>query len=296
MQTRLFALPTEDRARPAAQPFRYPTHNRDYGVEQDFHAFLRGSDVLTSDPDEADWHYLPVYWTRWHLNHEYAQTGVDELQALVDAVLIDDAKTFTVCQYDDGPVVDLHRATQFLASRKGDVGIDVPLLCDPHRRPVFAQRKKHRASFMGRVHTHPVRAAMATALSDVRSVAIVDGDKGPRAYVKSMLRSRIALCPRGYGGSSFRFFEAMEMGVVPMLISDVDTRPFQRFIDWDRVSLYCPGSAGSIRETVESRSDEELDAMGRAAQRIYRDELAYGRWCKYVLRELACRRASGPAR
>lgn len=284
---KIYVLPVPDRFRPEAAAFKYPKHNDDYGVEQDFHKYLLKEDALTvQSPDNADWHYLPVYWTRWHLNHDFAKSGVEELREEVSGAVIDAAKTFTVCQYDDGPVVKLGKTKVFLASRKGGDGIDIPLLSSPHKRPFFTPSKKYLASFSGRLSTHPLRGEMAGRLSGRGDVCIVVTRKlGSRHFVKLMLKSHVALCPRGYGGGSFRFFEAMQLGVVPFLLGDIDTRPFKKFIDWDEVSFYSASGAG-VAEVLDSVSVETLLEMGKKAARLWEEDMVYQRWCKYVIKEL----------
>lgn len=283
---KIHILQTDGSARPDSQQLKYPAHNADYGVEQDFLAYLHQNRQLTTEvPSEADWHYLPVYWTRWHLNHDYGKTGLSELQAEVDRAIIDDARTFTVCQYDDGPLVDTGAAVRFLSSRKGTEGIDIPLLCAAHGKPFWPRRKKYLASFAGRFDTHPLRQEMADTLKDRPDIFIHDGDRGPRFFVKLLLDSRVALCPRGYGGSSFRFFEAMQLGVVPLLLGASDTRPFRKFLPWDRFSLYSP-TAADLERILASRNGAELQRMADRAREVYLAQLDFGKWCRFVLKEL----------
>jgi len=285
--TKVYILPTTERTRPSKQLFTYPAHNTDYGVEQDFYAYLMNNpDLCTTDPEQADWHYLPVFWTRWHINHDYAKTGLIELQKEIDGAMIDPKKTFLICQYDDGPVADTGEAVQFLASRKSDQGIDIPLLSSLHRPPFFSLKKTLLASFIGRIATHPVRIALADILRNRKDVLLVDGNHGSRFFVRNTVRSHIALAPRGYGGSSFRFFEAMQLAVVPFLIGDIDTRPFKKFINWNDISLYAPDTS-SLQSVLDSVKSEQLLSMGQQAKKIYQDSLAYQRWCPYVLQELA---------
>ena len=105
---KIFILKIDSKLRPLNQPFTYPKHNNDYGVEQNFYDFLMKNQYLLTDSiDEANWHYLPVYWTRWHLNHNYGTTGLDELEKMVSESIVDDSKTFTICQYDDGPLINI---------------------------------------------------------------------------------------------------------------------------------------------------------------------------------------------
>ena len=274
---------------PDSQPFHFPRHNRDYGVEQDFLEYLGGQSALLSDSSaNADWHYLPVYWTRWHLNHAYGTQGRDELQAMVADCIVDDAKTFTICQYSDGPLVELGRTILFLASRKGAEGIDIPLLCSPHKRPLFgAGPKKYLASFMGRLDTHPIRQEMADALSGRPDIFIQGTDAGTKLFVKTILQSFVSLCPRGHGGSSFRFFESMQLGVVPFLLSDIDTRPFKNQIDWNRCSL-CTDSLSKMRSILDSIDKSEFDSMGRHAFQIWKS-ITFQKWCGYAIQELTRR-------
>lgn len=280
-----YILPIMRTYQPNSQCFVYPKHNDDFGVEQDFLEYVLAHDgLIAQSADAADWHYLPVYWTRWHLNHNYGETGLSELQREVDRVMLDDRRTFTICQYDDGPLVDLGAATVFLASRRTSQGIDIPLLCSAHREPVPRRRKKYLASFVGRLSTHPVRQEMLDALKHRRDVYICDGRKGTSFFVRTMLRSRIALCPRGYGGSSFRFFEAMQLGVVPLLIGDLDTRPFKRFIDWGQCSFFTQ-SASSVGSILDRLKPLDLTAMGRRAAATW-EALTFRKWCGFVIREL----------
>lgn len=283
---KIFILGINETVRPFKQGFAYPRHNKDFGVEQDFYKYLLShKSLLVSKPEDADWHYLPVYWTRWHLNHDYGKYGSEELQRMVDAALIDDSRTFTICQYDDGPLVNLGRTVQFLASRKTELGVDIPLLCNQHRKPWFTPTKRYLASFVGRLDTHPIRWDMEAALRERSDVSILDGDLGTRAFVKRVLQSHLALAPRGYGGSSFRFYEAMQLGVVPLLLGDIDTRPFKRFLPWEDASIYVKDVA-ELSGILDGIAKNELIAMGKRAAVLFREQLTYQRWCPYVIKEL----------
>jgi hypothetical protein len=47
-----------------------------------------------------------------------------------------------------------------------------------------------------------------------------DRDTRQRRYAETIAASHFALCPRGAGAGSYRFFEAMALGVAPVLLSD----------------------------------------------------------------------------
>lgn len=282
---KIYLLPTPSKLQPSSQSFEYPSGNPDYGVEQDFLDYLIQKQFIVNSPDKADWHYLPVFWTRWHLNHDYGKKGREELQSEVAKLLIDPDKTFTICQYDDGPLANLGSTILFLASRKGKKGIDIPLLRNRHKIPLLKPRKKYLASFAGRLNNHPIRQQMAKAVKDRTDIFIRDGDSGQKFFLDQTLQSWCALCPRGYGGSSFRFYEAMQLGVVPFLIGDIDTRPFKKFINWQSASIFTD-KADTISSQLATISKKQLWEMGRRARAIYLKDLQYEKWGAYVLKEL----------
>ncbi|MFA7192125.1 MAG: hypothetical protein WC089_02395 [Candidatus Paceibacterota bacterium] len=282
---KIYILPIEEKFKPKSQKFRYPAHNSDFGVEQDFYIYLgKNKEIQTNNPDEADWHYLPIFWTRWHLNHNYGQEGLVELQKEVDKRIISKNKTFTICQYDDGPIVDLGNSIQFLASRKSNHGIDIPLLSKKHRQPFFKLKKIYTASFVGRISTYHLRKEMQQYLESEKDILIKDGNFSSRYFVKQMMKSFTSLCPRGYGGSSFRFFESMHLGVAPLLIGDIDTRPFKKFIEWDDISFYS-NNMPEVIKILKTRKQTLLE-MGTKSKKIFENELDYQKWCKFVVKEL----------
>jgi len=174
---------------------------------------------------------------------------------------------------------------QFLASRKTDLGFDIPLLSSEHGLPFFRPQKKYLASFMGRLGTYPTREEMFDALQHRKDVFVFDGHKSPRFFVKKILQSYIALSPRGYGGSSFRFFEAMQLGVVPFLIGDLDTRPFKKYLPYEEFSFYT-NNPNEINAIIDSKTKEELLNMGEKCKKIYKEKLAYQKWCELVIKTL----------
>ena len=280
---KIYILKINKLFQPVTQPFLYPSHNSDYGVEQDFFLYLKkNSNYVTDSPKSADFHYLPVYWTRWHLNNNYGTKNLDILQEEVQKVILDDNKTFTICQYDDGPKIDLGKTIVFLASRKTKKGYDIPLLCKPHRIPLFKPPKKYLATFIGRVKNHKLREKMLLELKSRDDIFIYDGIKDENFFVKNILASYICLSPRGYGGSSFRFFEALQLGIVPLLIGDLDTRPFKKYIDWSKYSLFI-NNLNNINSLLDSLDIDKLNIMGQEGKKLYKDELVYRKWCKYIL-------------
>jgi hypothetical protein len=294
---KIFILPTIAELQPTHQPFLYPSHNDDYGVEQDFLIWLKKNpQFLVSTPSQADWHYLPVYWTRWYLNHDFgnSQEDLNKIQHLVDQIIIDDKKTFTIAQYDDGPKINVGKAIQFLASPQTEGAIPIPLLCKKHKLPPIKSPKKYLASFNGSFETHPIRAELRKALEANPLVLLESGSTPKRflarnltgnSFVNNIIRSYVGLAPRGYGGSSFRFFEIMQLGTAPCYIGEWDVRPFKKFINWNEISYYVK-DINELEELLANLDKNEARRKGKAAKSTFNKELYYQKWCKYVIKEL----------
>lgn len=293
---KIFILETPHLLRPKTQPFMYPGHNKDYGIEQDFHIWIKKQkDIITNDPIAADFHYLPVYWTRWHLNHHFAKhgEGLAELQEEVDRVVINDVKTFTITQYDGGTLINNGKAIIFTAARTTNPGIDIPILCSPHLKPPIPIKKKYLATFNGSFDTHPIRVEMKNRFENSQDV-LIRGGLPTRFYKRWLwaknynlrtMESYVALSPRGTSCSSFRFFEAMQLGVAPCLIGDIDVRPFKKFIPWDEISYYV-SSVAELEILLQNLDKKEAIEKGKKAYQYWKNELYYQKWCKYVLKEL----------
>lgn len=284
---KIYPLQPNKIVRPATG-FRAPAHNLDFGVEQDFEQWLLQSDYVTDSPAQADWCYLPIYYNRFYCNHWGENWEL--IQAEILRLVSRNTPTFTICEYDLKsfyPDVDLCNMTVFCASRQADNGsIDIPLLCSAHQELPYKTERKWLASFMGKFETHGIREEMRQALQGRDDVHLSES-KDTQAYIELMADSYIALAPRGYGGQSFRFYEAMQFGCVPMLIGDLDTRPFKRCLDWG--NSFFTANACKLNEYLTwINRNYFLDEIGKTAKQLWQNDLYYGKWCKYVIKELEC--------
>ena len=57
-----------------------------------------------------------------------------------------------------------------------------------------------------------------------------------RDFLNEVSLSRFTFCPRGNGSSSFRLFESLEVGSVPIVTGMIDY-PFIDEVDWDSFSI-----------------------------------------------------------
>ena len=287
-QLQIFVPEVDKEMQPEFSPFRYPAYADDWGVEQDFLSFLWESDNLTTpDLGEANFVYIPIFWTRYHLKNNYGKNGLGLLHKEVQKILDLGKPTFTVCQYADGPLVELPDSKIFLGSRTSHHGFDAPLLTSPLPKP-FARgplSKTYTANFVGRPDTHPIRGELIDKITNFKATYVETKTVSPKRFSTILSRSKITLAPRGYGGSSFRFYEAIQAGSIPWLIGDIDTRPFKTLLDWDSCSFYSQTVAHFV-EQFEQLDDRTLVEMKNHLESEIRPWFTFGRWGALLIEEL----------
>lgn len=288
---KIHILPVSPQFQPPKQEFRCPTHGPDWNVERDFYKWMRDHpELCAGNPEKADFDLFLPFWNLYYINNDWGHKGLDELQAEITRLVNPERPTFTICEYDlPGlqPFLDLRGLTVFTASRRSANPelIDIPLLCSRHETQLL--EKRWLACFNGNLSTDGIRIDMAAAFKGKPDVHISGEWIDPARYAETLASSCVALAPRGQGAASFRFYEAMQVGTVPLLLSDIECRPFRKWLDWDSCSLW----AKTVEEAVEivySTSEWDLLEMGREAKRVYDGHLQYGQWCPYVLWELEC--------
>lgn len=285
---KFFMPEVPEKFRPDFSLLRYPKYSIDWGIEQDFERFLLSKPrLLTDSPEEADFVFLPVYWTRYHINNGFGSRGLPALSEFVNGFSQFGRRLLLICQYDDGPLVDVGNSTLYLGSRKSERGRDAPLLASTFSGPRFAGRRMRRATFAGNLKTHSIREQLneySRGLSD-SILYVEERNLNARDYFRLLRTSAIAIAPRGYGGSSFRFFEAISAGAVPWLIGERDVRPFQTQIPPDTYSYFSP-TIEHFMEAFERFDWLSYPAKRRVVSHVARKKFRFQAWADLLLSEL----------
>lgn len=199
-------------------PFPYPEDNK-HEFERWFFDNIQSDDITGRT-------YLPIFWTAYWINNNYGkkERGINAMQRYIDG-LPRDKKYFTICQYDDGPIVDFKDLDIIVFGMSGGrIDYPIPLLCQPHgykfdcKRDIFA-------SFIGG-DTHPIRRELVKQFTGNKDCIVNFNKVKLKEYCNILARSVFALCPRGYGKSSFRIVEAIQYGAIPVYISDQFVIPY----------------------------------------------------------------------
>lgn len=180
-----------------------------------------------SGKDAQDRIYLPIQWTALYCNNGYGNSLiVNTIQKFLND-LDTTKKYYTIVQYDDGIINAIdHLDIKVFAMAGPRIDYPLPLLCTPHKFNFAPDLKRDIfASFVGN-YTHAMRAQMVDQLKGKEGYYISTKPHELRDYCQILARSKYALCPRGYGQSSFRIQEAIDFGAIPVYISDEHIVPY----------------------------------------------------------------------
>jgi len=73
------------------------------------------------------------------------------------------------------------------------------------------------------------------------------------SFIDVVSKSKFTLCPKGSGLSSYRFFESMFLGSVPVLIADQVILPYNDFLDYDKMIIRIPESKVNNFEYINNK-------------------------------------------
>jgi len=134
---------------------------------------------------------------------------------------------------------------------------------------------------------HPADALVQEKLNYNHQRWAEDDVVGP--YVEVLARSKFTLCPPGSATSSYRLFEAMRAGSVPVIISDELVLP--EGPDWQSCSVRVGEAEVSGIEKI-LRGVPDPEAIGRSAQVEFGRFFSAENMLRHLARELM---ALGPA-
>lgn len=240
----------------------------------------------------ANLHYLPVFWTDLFLHaqtHRFTPGQFNRfnttIRDLLDRRLADRRCYFTLLEYDH-MIWDWHlfprNVAVFSAGGWGDIPIPLlkgspPFSCPPKDIPL---------SFVGRLEgasdVSGVRRRMHEALRDNALFT-----SGPN-WREVMARSTFSLCPRGLGRASFRLYEALSVGSIPVYLwDDVEWLPYRDGIDWSEIALSLNiNDVARLPELLAGYPAARIAAMQRRIAELYDDYFTLPGMCGQIERQL----------
>jgi len=198
--------------------------------------------------------FLDIFWCNvFHINNS-APDKMQELREYVhnECKNAKDKKkfVFTICQWDDN--ICMPKPDNLIVYSMGTTNdVTLPLIVEDKTSrleniPKLSYNDKDiLCSFIG-TNTHNVRNMIYNALNHNSDFVfymknnweINVNNNLVNLFINITQRSKFALAPRGYGPSSFRFFEVIQMDVIPIYVyDDVIALPFMDIIDYSKFSI-----------------------------------------------------------
>jgi len=186
-------------------------------------------------------------------------------------------KYFVVCTHDDAPYERLPPNTVVFGAggNSNRINVPIPLTCGTHGEPTDFLRMIP-ISFIGSL-THPLRHAMSQSLQGIQGVLINASEWTPTVdssrvdlFKNITQRSIFSLCPRGYGATSYRLYESMQLGAIPVYLSDRHLLPWSDEIDWSTFSVVIkPEEFQNIMKMTLGRSASDVRKMQEVLSNIW---------------------------
>jgi len=226
-------------------PFKYGLYKEEYFLTK----------YLENKPNTKR-KYIPVLWTNFQIEGWF-QSQKNSMQNLLDEWLKENPCEdgyFTVVQYDDACLLKIPENTIVYGSCSGS--IPIPLIYqDLNNTLENMQKKKFNekkilCSFVGNITSNNVEPNVRKLMFDILLNSnnfnlINSGGWNPIVnkqnqdiFIETTINSKFALAPRGYGRSSFRFFEIFKLGTIPIYLwNDLDWLPFKDEIDYSKLCI-----------------------------------------------------------
>lgn len=254
----------------------YPPFKEGLYMEEFFFNKMR-----TSPPKTLKRKYIPALWTNFQIEHWF-ESKKQEMQNALDIWVMSNPSPggyFTVVQYDDGPKLNLPLHTVIYGACSGDVPL--PLIYEDKQNKLehFPHKSFHEknilCSFVGNNTCNAVQPNVREIIFNMfqhrpNFKMINAGGWTPSVnknnqdiFIQTTLNSKFAFAPRGYGRSSFRFFECFKLGAIPIYVwNDINWLPFQAQIDYSKfcISLHV-SQLPILEQTLMSISDNDYTKM-----------------------------------
>ena len=276
---------------PNTYPAYPPYHKGKYLEEYFFDFYERNKERFNNLPRN----YIPIFWTNCYVNGVNEGWGerISPAEMQVEINKIDpNGSYFTVIQHVDAPMNVIPPNTIIFAAGGNVTGssvIPISLVCGS--MPVgITKDKEYLASFVG------------SSTSNIRNDIIEQYENDPdifiehkgwdhnvksdefTSYVDASLKSKFVICPRGYGPTSFRLYEAMQMDAVPVYVSDRFWIPWTHELNWEEFCVFItPDKLPELKTILESIDDETYEKMKNKIKDLYETYFTLEGTCTKIL-------------
>lgn len=265
-----------------------PYHTGDYLEDYFFKYFLRNKEKF----DAKQKILLPISWTT--LMVENTKLPVNDYLGVLDP----SDSYIAVSQHDDGIRWQLPPNTVHFGAGGLGGGIPIPLICSAIPTEAIAKSynpswgKDIFCSFIGSM-THPIRKQLFDTFNSNSNFVF----NAPKAWEQSIKnqdfasflqatqRSKFSLAPRGYGLSSFRLYEIMQLNSIPVYVSDKHWLPFSNELNWEEFCVIIkPEQISNLENILKNISDEQQQKMLQKGKEVWNSHFTLESMCDNILK------------
>lgn len=271
--------------RPKPKYPNYPLyHSGDYLEDYFFKFYIKNKERF----DKKNRTLIPVSWTTLYVD------GTDEnIQDYIDA-LDQNVPYFAVSQHDEGIRQKLPKNTIHFGAGGLGGGLPIPLICSEIPKNLIGdipEKKEIFCSFIGSM-THPIRGEIYSKYSNNSNFVFNPprqwsqhiGDANMHRFINITKNSLFSLASRGHGTTSFRLYEILQLGSVPVYVSDKHWLPFQKDLDWNKFCVIVKDSQINDLEKILSNIDAQTyKNMRSEGERVWRNYFTLEKTCEKIL-------------
>ncbi|MBI4120930.1 MAG: exostosin family protein [Parcubacteria group bacterium] len=215
-------------------------------------------------------------------------------------ILLDE--NFSIRQKSEKPVVSFCGWSEFQSLRQRLRYYQKLLLCDfrsivlhdshanAHKQGVYFRRKAMRTLLNSpRVETSFISRDFYVANKHAKRAMTQEAMRAE--YLKNIQESDFVLAPRGDGNFSVRFYEALALGRIPVLVDTESILPLEKEIKYrDFVVVVPHEDVGRVEEYIldfyNKHSPEEFAAAQVQARETFKKYLRFDAFLKHVLSQM----------
>jgi hypothetical protein len=226
----------------------YPPFKNGLYLEEYFFKYMTDNNKTHDNKNRL---YIPALWTNFQIERWFNNEKQNMQNSLNNYIKENPSENgyFTIVQYDDGPLLNLPENTIIYGACSGN--IPIPLIYEDNNNTLNNEKKKKYneknilSSFVG-TRTHFVRDICINKLSKLSDFHFIIKNNWTtdveinlqKNFIENTINSKFALAPRGYGRSSFRFFEILKLGTIPIYVwDDIEWLPYKDIIDYKKLCI-----------------------------------------------------------
>lgn len=264
----------------------YATYNGPW-IENYFYSYWQRNEKRLSEENKIDRIYIPIFWTDYYV--KYGNFNSDnKIQNYINKNINPNKKYFTIVQNDDGILEKLPKNVLIFSA--GGVG-DIPIpLVKGEPKPADMKRDIL-CSFMGPFDGAHDKTGVRSKMRDIlkKEEGFYFG-QGPMAkFIDITNRSVFTLCPRGYGRTSFRLYEALALGSIPIYIwDDFEWLPYKDKLNWNEFAVSI-----NIRDLeklpgiISAHTPEMIRQKQEKIKQLYGEYFTYEGACNQIIKMLS---------